>query len=67
MVHVSTTKLLKNEIEKNPEVGKIISSCIDKGEMVPDNIVNNLIEQRLKQSDCKVNGYVMEGFPYTKS
>lgn len=34
--------------------------------MVPDAIVNRLIEKRLKQSDCKVNGWVMEGFPYTK-
>ena len=33
---------------------------------IPDNIVNQLIEKRLKQSDCRVNGWVLEGFPYTK-
>ena len=31
--------------------------------MVPDELIIPLIEARLKQSDCKVNGWVMEGFP----
>jgi adenylate kinase len=34
---------------------------------VPDHIINTIIEKRLRQSDCKVNGWVMEGFPYTKA
>ena len=67
MVHVSTRELLKKEIQNNPETGKVIANCIDTGNEVPDHIVNALIEKRLKQSDCKVNGWVMEGFPYTKS
>lgn len=67
LVHISTKALLKNEIKNNPEIGKIISQCIDTGEIVPDNITNPLIERRLKQSDCKVNGWVMEGFPYSRS
>lgn len=40
---------------------------MDTGMQIPDEIVNGLIEKRLKQSDCKVNGWVLEGFPYTKS
>ena len=35
--------------------------------MVPDEIVIPLIEQRLKQSDCKVNGWVMDGFPQNEA
>ena len=35
--------------------------------MVPDHILNPLVERRIKQSDCKVNGWIMEGFGYTKS
>lgn len=34
---------------------------------MPDFIVNNIIENRLKQSDCKVNGWIMDGFPETES
>ena len=65
-MNISVEALLKREIQNNPENGKIISKCIDSGEAVPDNIVNSLIENRLKQSDCKVNGWVMDGFPTTE-
>lgn len=35
--------------------------------MVPDEIVLTLVEQRLRQSDCRVNGWVMDGFPQTEA
>jgi len=57
--------LLKNEVHTNPENGKVISHCIDNGEPIPDHIVNPLVEQRLKQSDCRVNGWILDGFPET--
>ena len=43
----------------------MISHCIDNGEPIPDHIVNPLVEQRLKQSDCRVNGWILDGFPET--
>ena len=67
LVHISARQLLKGEIQKNPETGKIISKCMDEGSDVPDEIINPLIEKRLRQSDCRVNGWVMEGFPYSKA
>ena len=67
LVHISARQLLKSEIQKNPETGKIISKCLDEGTDVPDEIINPLVEKRLKQSDCRVNGWVMEGFPYSKA
>lgn len=67
LVHISARALLKNEIKRSPDVGKVISQCLDTGEVVPDNIINPLIERRMKQSDCKVNGWIMEGFPYSRS
>jgi len=48
LVHVSTRQLLQKELVENPRVGKIISACNDNGEMIPDAIVNRLIEKRLK-------------------
>ena len=62
-----TRSLLKNEISRNPEVGQTISKCIDTGMLVPDSIVISLVEQRLKQSDCRVNGWIMDGFPQSDS
>jgi len=40
--------LLKAHISKNPEQGRIIAGCYENGDIVPDNIVNQLIEKRLK-------------------
>lgn len=65
LVHISTRDLLKNEINKNPDVGIVISKCIDNGALVPDSVLIPLVEQRLKQSDCRINGWIMDGFPQT--
>jgi len=67
LVPISVQDLLKQELQKNPENGKVIQQCLDSGESVPDNIVNGLIESRLKQSDCRVNGWVMDGFPESET
>jgi hypothetical protein len=48
LVHICTRTLLKAEIKKNPEAGKLISTCLDNGSLVPDTIVIPLVEQRLK-------------------
>lgn len=37
------------------------------GNLVPDQIINTLVEERLLQSDCRVNGWVLEGYPITES
>lgn len=44
LVHISTRNLLKSEISKNPEVGRVISKSIDMGLPVPDEIVISLVE-----------------------
>ncbi len=67
LVHLCTRTLLKQEIKRNPDIGKLISQCLDNGDMVPDTIVISLIEQRLKQSDCRVNGWILDGFPQTEA
>ena len=65
--YISVKAMLKDQIQKDPEAGKVITECNDTGEVCPDHIVNPLIEKRLKESDCRVNGWVLEGFGYTKS
>ena len=39
---------------------------MDSGHALQDNVVNDLVGERLKQSDCKVNGWILEGFPKSK-
>lgn len=63
LVNVSIEDLVKKKMEECPELSKVINSHIRSGNMVPDNIVSTLVEQRLKQSDCQVNGWVLDGFP----
>jgi adenylate kinase len=67
LVRVSTEELLQKVVNENPAVGKVITQAYATGTPVPDAIINSLVEQRLKESDCRVNGWVMEGFPETEA
>lgn len=60
--HVDTGSLLRAEISAQTENGKIAKSYIDKGHLVPVNLVASIIKDRLSQPDCK-NGYILDGYP----
>lgn len=63
LVHVSPLDLLKAEGEKNPGIKQRVKEALENGDAVPDEIILRLIDQRLKQSDCQVNGWVLNGYP----
>ena len=60
--HVDTGSLLRSEIKSGTENGKIAQSFIDKGHLVPVDLVAKIIKERLSQPDCK-NGYILDGYP----
>lgn len=60
--HVDTGSLLRAEIAKESEEGKIAKSFIDKGQLVPVDLVGTIIGKKLTGEDCK-NGYVLDGYP----
>ena len=60
--HVDTGSLLRNEIKNGTENGLVAKSFIDKGQLVPVELVANIIKNRLAQKDCE-NGYILDGFP----
>ena len=60
--HVDTGSLLRAEIAKESEEGKVAKSFIDKGQLVPAELVGKIIAKRLSEEDCK-NGYVLDGYP----
>lgn len=60
--HISTGDLLRSETKKETELGKLIQSKMNNGELVTDDIVIELLSNRIKQPDC-LNGYVLDGFP----
>lgn len=67
LVHLCMRDMLKAEIQAKPHIGKIIDKSIRNGLAVPDEICIQIIEQRLKQSDCRVNGWILDGFPQTEA
>ena len=60
--HVDTGSLLRAEIAKETEEGKVAKSFIDKGQLVPVDLVGAIIGKKLAGDDCK-NGYVLDGYP----
>jgi adenylate kinase len=57
---ISAGKLLRAESRKTSSRGKIIKSYLDRGALVPNELVNDILIHRLKQEDCK-NGLILDG------
>lgn len=62
--HVSSGDIIREEIRLKTKVGIISEPYVNKGLLVPDDIVIALIRNRLKENDCK-NGIIFDGFPRT--
>ncbi|MBS1112347.1 MAG: adk [Nitrospirae bacterium] len=62
MPQISTGDLLRAAVAAGTPLGKEAKSFMDKGELVPDRVVLGMVEERLKQDDCK-KGYILDGFP----
>ena len=60
--HVDTGSLLRAEIQSGSDNGKTAKQFIDKGQLVPVELVAKIIKNRLSQKDCE-NGYILDGFP----
>ena len=60
--HVDTGSLLRAEISAGTENGLIAKQFIDKGNLVPVELVGAIIKNRLSQNDCK-KGFILDGFP----
>jgi len=64
IAHISTGDLLRTEIRAKTDVGIIAKKFIDKGKLVPDEFLLDIVRDRLKKTDCD-NGYILDGFPRT--
>jgi adenylate kinase len=62
--NISTGDILRRAIEKGTELGIKAKTVMDKGELVPDAIMIDLIKERLLEDDCKA-GFILDGFPRT--
>ena len=62
--HISTGDIFRENIKNGTELGKKAQEYMNKGELVPDDLVIDLATSRLLEDDCK-NGFLLDGFPRT--
>lgn len=62
--HISTGDLLRTEIQNSTSIGLQAAEYMQVGELVPDSIMIRVLEERLRETDCK-NGFILDGFPRT--
>lgn len=61
---ISTGNIIRAALKAGTEMGVKAKEFIDKGQLVPDEVVIGIIKERLAQDDCK-NGFILDGFPRT--
>jgi adenylate kinase len=62
--HISTGDIVREEIKTQSKIGKTIKQYSEKGTLVPDSIINQLLAKRLNKPDCK-KGFILDGYPRT--
>lgn len=62
--HISTGDIFRENIKKGTELGKKAQEYMNRGELVPDDLVIEIATTRLLEDDCK-NGFLLDGFPRT--
>ena len=62
--HIASGDLLRHNQEKGTDLGKMAREYMQKGLLVPDNVIIGMIEERIQNEDSK-EGYVLDGFPRT--
>ena len=62
--HISTGDILRAEVAADTDLGKRVADIMARGDLVDDETVLNLVDQRLAQPDCDA-GFILDGFPRT--
>ena len=61
---ISTGNMLREAVANGTELGKKVKSIMESGALVPDELILDLVEDRVAQADCK-NGFILDGVPRT--
>lgn len=62
--HISTGDILRENVARGTELGKEVKSVMDAGQLVSDDLVNRLVEERIGRPDCR-DGLILDGYPRT--
>ncbi|ADU96251.1 adenylate kinase [Thermovibrio ammonificans] len=63
--HISTGDILRAAVKEGTELGKLAKTYMDRGELVPDDVIIGIIRERLSEPDVKEKGFILDGFPRT--
>lgn len=64
IVQLSTGEMLRAAVASGSEIGQRAKALMDRGELVPDEVVVDIVSHRIDEPDCK-NGFILDGFPRT--
>ncbi|MBR0507406.1 MAG: adenylate kinase [Clostridia bacterium] len=64
IAHLSTGDMLRAEIRNATPLGAAAKAYIDRGELVPDSVIIDMVKERITREDCE-NGFLLDGFPRT--
>ena len=64
IAHISTGDMLRERVASGDEVGRSVASLMQAGELVPDETVNRLVEEKIDRPEC-ANGFILDGYPRT--
>ena len=62
--HISTGDMLREHVAKQSVIGERISEMMRTGTLIPDEIVNSLVDERIRREDCR-EGFILDGYPRT--
>lgn len=62
--HLSTGHMLRAEVKAGTALGKSVQAMIDRGDLVPDDVIIRLVKERIRHADCQ-QGFLFDGFPRT--
>lgn len=67
VVHIATGDIFRQAIKDETPLGLKAKSYTDQGNLVPDDVTNGLVRERLAQADVKENGFMLDGYPRTSA
>jgi len=67
VVHLSTGDILRAAVQEGTELGTKAKDFMDRGELVPDEVIIGVVKERLAAPDCEEKGWLLDGFPRTKT
>ncbi|MCS4488533.1 adenylate kinase [Streptococcus sciuri] len=65
VAHISTGDMFRAAIANKTEMGVLAKRYMDKGELVPDEVTNGIVKERLAQEDIAERGFLLDGYPRT--